>query len=176
MKFLQRWKPRHVFFSFHYAEDIWRANQIRNSWVTKDWQLNAPVDKAPWESIKRQGDEAVKRWINNQLKGCCVTVVLIGRYTSTRPYVRYEIKRSHKLGKGLLGIRIHRLNNQNGEISLQGTNPFDEFYIEQPAFLGAVFMIKKYLSSIYKTYDWVNDDGPLNFTSWVEEAARMAGR
>jgi hypothetical protein len=167
---------RRVFFSFHYAEDIWRANQIRHSWVTKDWEPNTPVDKASWESIKRQGDEAVKKWINAQLKGCGVTVVLIGRYTSARPYVRYEIRTSHELGKGLLGVRIHRLKNQNGQTSPLGTNPFDEFYIEQPAFPGAPFMTNKYLSTIYPTYDWVNDNGYLNFTSWVEQAARNVGR
>lgn len=27
---------RRVFFSFHYERDIWRANQVRNRWITKD--------------------------------------------------------------------------------------------------------------------------------------------
>ncbi len=27
---------RRVFFSFHYERDVWRAGQVRNSWVTKD--------------------------------------------------------------------------------------------------------------------------------------------
>ena len=27
---------RRVFFSFHYERDHWRANVVRNSWVTKD--------------------------------------------------------------------------------------------------------------------------------------------
>jgi hypothetical protein len=166
---------RRVFFSFHYAQDNWRVSQIRNSWVTKDWETNTPIDKASWESIKRQGDAAVKRWINAQLDGCGVTVVLIGEYTSTRPYVKYEIQRSHELGKGLLGICIHNLKNQYGETSRAGNNPFDEFYIQKPSPVPP-FTTKKYLSSIYKTFDWVNGRGYLNFTLWVEEAARMAGR
>jgi len=42
---------RHAFFSFHHARDVWRAGQVRNSWVTKDsagfW------DAADWEKVKR---------------------------------------------------------------------------------------------------------------------------
>src|ERR1039458_7214083 len=92
---------RKVFFSFHHKGDILKVGQIRNSWLTKGSDCGF-VDAADWESIKRQGDVAVKRWINNQLNGTSVTVVLIGEETSTRPWVLYEIKQSHIKGNGLL--------------------------------------------------------------------------
>jgi hypothetical protein len=52
---------RRVFFSFHYERDIWRASQIRNSWVTKpDREYAGFWDAASWEEVKKKGDEAIK--------------------------------------------------------------------------------------------------------------------
>lgn len=167
---------RRVFFSFHYDADIWRVSQVRNSGITKDAELNHPVDIASWESIKRQGTDAVKKWINTQLSGVGVTVVLIGAQTATRPFVKYEIERSYELGKGLLGIKIHNLKDKDGYKSSAGANPFSNYTVEVPMFPGATTTVKKSLSSIFKTYDWVNDDGYTNFAAWVDEAAKIAGR
>ena len=166
---------RRVFFSFHYDEDIWRVNQIRHSWVTKDWESNTPVDHASWEAIKRKGDEAVKSWIDNQLKGAGVTVVLIGSQTASRKFVRYEIHQSVKLNKGLLGIRIHKLKDRDKKTSVRGINPLTNITKTVPGFLG-LWTTRKRLSEIFKTYDWVDDDGYRYFTRWVEEAAAIAGR
>lgn len=70
---------RKVFYSFHYANDISRVMVVRNHWVTNPDEANAIIDKAEFEQIKRQGDQAVKRWINKQLNGTSVTVVLIAQ-------------------------------------------------------------------------------------------------
>ena len=70
---------RRVFFSFHYERDIWLASQVRNSWVTKpDREAAEFWDAASWEEVKKKGEEAIKRWIDKQLEGTSVTVVLIG--------------------------------------------------------------------------------------------------
>lgn len=167
---------RRVFFSFHYEEDIWRVNQVRNSRVTKLADVNEPIDKASWESIRRVGDEAVYKWINQQLSGVGVTVVLIGSQTATRKFVDYEVRKSFELGKGLLGIRIHNLENVLGRTSWPGMNPLDNVRVSVPAYSGAAWSITKTLSSIYPTYDWVTDDGFRNFPDWVEQAAQIAGR
>jgi hypothetical protein len=64
---------RRAFFSFKY-EDVSRAMVVRNSWVTQGGQQAAGfVDAADFEKIKRQGDAAIKRWIDDQLKGTSVT-------------------------------------------------------------------------------------------------------
>jgi len=81
---------RRVFFSFHYQDDIWRVSQIRNSRVTKDWEANTFLDAASWESVRRKGEPAVKSWIDRQLDGTGVTVVLIGTQTADRRYVQYR--------------------------------------------------------------------------------------
>lgn len=167
---------RRVFFSFHYDEDIWRANQVRNSWVTKDGEANTPIDHASWEAIKKKGDDEVKKWINNQLSGAGVTAVLIGTYTYTRKFVLYELEKSWELKKGILGIRIHNLQNQDKKPSSYGTNPLDVIKVQKELFTGSNYMTTIGLSSIFKTYDWVNDSGYTNFKKWVEEAATLASR
>ena len=66
---------RRVFFSFHYEKDIWRAFIVRNSWVTKgNFESAGFIDAVEFEKIKRQGDESIKRWINEQLEGTSVTI------------------------------------------------------------------------------------------------------
>ncbi len=161
---------RRVFFSFHYERDIWRANQVRNSWVTKPNREAAGFwDAASWEQVKKKGEEAIQRWIDKQLEGTSVTAVLIGAETNTRKYVDYEIQRSRKKGNGLLGIYIHNINDSKGNKDLKGKNPFDYWYI-------TVNDKKRYFSSIYSTYDWVNDNGYNNLGDWVEKAATNAGK
>lgn len=80
---------RRAFFSFHYKNDVWRANQVRNSWVTQGKEAAGFIDSAEFEKIKGKGkgDNAVEDWIDEQLKGTSVTVVLIGSETSNRKYV-----------------------------------------------------------------------------------------
>lgn len=160
---------RRVFFSFHYERDVWRAGQIRNSWVTKDRESAGFWDAASWEEVQRQGDDAVKRWIDRQLDGTSVTVVLIGRETSTRPYVGYEITESYKRGNGMLGIWIHFLKDVRQQTDIKGNNPFDNWNV-------TIDGRRMLLSQLYNTYDWVFQDGRTNFASWIETAARAAGR
>jgi len=56
---------RPAFFSFHFDNDIWRANQVRNIGVVDG---NQPVSGNDWEAIKRKGDRAIANWIEDQLK------------------------------------------------------------------------------------------------------------
>ena len=115
---------RRVFYSFHYQADCWRTAQVRNIGAIEGSPVASHND---WEQIKRGGDSAIKRWINDQLNGCSCTVVLIGAETADRPWVRYEIERSWNEGKGVLGVYIHSLLDQNRRPSQQGRNPFDAF-------------------------------------------------
>ena len=75
---------RKTFFSFHYERDSWRAGQVRNSNVIAAEDEYGFIDGVDWESIKRQGDDAIKRWIKDQLKNTSVTAVLIGKETAER--------------------------------------------------------------------------------------------
>ncbi len=146
---------RQVFFSFHYDRDIWRANQVRNSWVGRDREASGFFDASLWEEAKKKGDEEIKRMIDRALEGTSVTAVLIGAETGVRKYVKYEVDQSVARGNGLLGIRIHNIKDQSGHTDTYGLSP---------------------VPSGYPVYDWVNDRGYENVSTWIEAAAKKAGR
>lgn len=113
---------RPAFFSFHYGNDVSRASLVRNIGVVEG---NEPLSDNDWEKVKRGGDTAIERWIENQLKYKQIVIVLIGSQTASRPWVLYEISRAYKLGKPLMGIYINGLKNLDGRTSAKGRNPFD---------------------------------------------------
>lgn len=120
---------RKIFFSFHYERDVRRVVQVRNSWVVRAKGEAQPFyDKAQWETIKRTG---VERWIENQLSGTSVTVVLIGAKTYDRQWVRHEVKRSYELGKGILGIHIHNIRDPIVGTDVKGRNPLDYWSVKK---------------------------------------------
>lgn len=162
---------RRVFFSFHYQRDIFRVSQVRNSGLTKGtFDQTGFIDHADWESLEREGPDSIKRWINSQLSGASVTVVLIGAETFDRPWVNYEIQQSYSDGKGMLGIYVHQLKDPRTRLpDNKGKNPFENIYVTDSN-------PRLYLSALYPVYDWVDDNGYDNFASWVEAAARQAGR
>lgn len=157
---------RRAFFSFHYERDVWRAGQVRNSWVTKDRESAGFWDSTAWEEVKKKGKASVEKWIDDQLKGTSVTVVLIGAETSTREYVGYEIDQSHKKGNGMLGIYIHNMKDADKKTDTKGANPFSSHTFKDAD--GKIVT--------YPTYDWVNDDGYNKMGDWIEAAAKKAGK
>jgi hypothetical protein len=160
---------RKVFFSFYYARDVRRIVQVRNSWVVRAKGEAQPFyDAADFEEAKKRAG-GIEKWIEEQLQGTSVTVVLFGAQTYEREWVRHEIKRSHELKKGILAIDIHKVKDPQSGADVQGKNPLDYWQIEQNG-------RKVPFSSIYKTYDWVDNDGYNNMSSWIEAAAKAAGR
>lgn len=160
-------QTRKVFFSFHYEADAWKASIVRNSNVTKS-DNDGYIDKAQWESIKKEGDRSIERWIQSQLIGTSVTVVLIGAETAYRRWVKYEIVESCKKGNALLGIYIHNLKDKLwGLQGKKGSNPLDDFQFTLNG-------NPTKLSAKYQTYDWFTNDGYHNFSRWIEEAAERS--
>ena len=156
---------RRAFFSFHYKNDVWRANQVRNSWVTQGKEAAGFVDAADFEKVEKEGDEAVKRWIDKQLVGTSVTVVLIGSETCNRPYVQYELRKSYERGNGIIGVYIHQLKDKDGKTSTKGGNTFGELGKDEN---GKAI----YFFNIAKEYDYVDDNGYDNLGDWIEKAAK----
>ena len=113
---------RRVFYSFHYDNDVFRVQQIRNIGVLEG---DEPVSKNKWETIKRGGNVAVRNWIDENMKYKECVVVLIGSKTAERPWVRYEIQKAWNDNKGLLGIYIHNLKDPKSGGCQKGANPFD---------------------------------------------------
>lgn len=159
---------RRCFYSFHYVPDCHRAAQVRQIGSIEG---NRPATDNDWETVKRGGDAAIKRWIKEQMYGKSCSVVLVGSGTANRKWINYEIVESWNAGMGVVGIRIHGLKNLAGEVSVKGENPFD-YITHTPT--------KKKLSAIVKCYDpsgatskdryaWISQ----YLSSAVEEAIRI---
>ena len=135
---------RKVFFSFHYERDAWRAGQVRNSNLLASEDQAGFDDAVDWESIERQGEEAIMRWINGQLEGTSATAVLIGSETADRKWPAYEILQSWNRGNGVVGVWIQNIKDDDQKTDAKGRNPFDGFQLPDGT----------RLSSVCKTYDW----------------------
>ncbi|MEH0092559.1 TIR domain-containing protein [Vibrio metschnikovii] len=144
---------RKVFFSFKY-QDVSRSMVVRNSWVIQGKEAAGFIDKAEFEEVKKKGDAAIRSWIDKQLEGTSVTVVLVGEETCSSRWVKYEIEQSIKRGNGLLGIDISKIKNLQGETSERcGQIPKG-----------------------YQFYLWNKDEGYKNMGDWIETAAKEAGK
>lgn len=158
---------RRVFFSFHFKADAWRAGQVRNIGKVEG---NKPVSDNDWEAVKKGGDEAIKRWINGQMEGRSVAIVLIGQNTAGRKWIKYEIEKAWNDKKGVVGIYIHNLKNEEGEQASKGSNPFTDVTLSDG----------KSLSSYAKTYDPPYSDSTKvyeyissHIEDWADEAYKI---
>lgn len=144
---------RKVFFSFKY-EDVHRAMNVRNSNVIKADSKVGFIDKADFEVVEKQGDAAIRKWIDDQLVGTSVTVVLVGALTNKSKWVKYEIDKSIERGNGLLTIDISKISDLQSKttdccgLTVKG----------------------------YTNYLWNNGNGRGNLGTWIEDAATAAGK
>ncbi|OZC48465.1 molecular chaperone Tir [Rhodococcus sp. RS1C4] len=112
---------RSIFTSFHYDSDAARVQQVlKIGAITNDSLVTAQE----WESVQRQTDAAIEKWIHEQMLRKSAVVVLVGRETASSRWVDYEIRKAWDDRRPLVGIRIHGLKNLEGETSTRGSNPF----------------------------------------------------
>lgn len=155
---------RRIFYSFHFANDVFRVQQVRNMGVIEG---NEPVSPNTWEEIKRTKG-GVERWIDDNMKGKSCVIVLIGTETAKRPWVQHEIKRAWELGKALLGIHVHNLKCPNNGTSAKGPNPFDRVKLSWGN--GDIYVPKVYDPGARDAYGDIHK----NMSKWVEQAIAEA--
>ncbi len=194
---------RSVFFSFHYRRDIMRVQTVKQHHITKGNYTTAGFfDGSLEEKAQQEGDEVVRRMINDGLPGSTVLCVLIGFETFTRRWVDYEILKAVELGMGVLGIRIHQIADPQKGKDAPGFNPFEYLgYADNSGKLSPMIKypdgwkaapnlspitkstapylvgrINPVLNSIFSVYDWIDNNGYNNFEDWIEAAALQAGK
>lgn len=159
---------RKIFFSFHFNNDFWRTQQVRNIGSIEG---NTIVSANKWEEVKKSGDAAIKKWIDDNIDGKSCLIVLIGEHTAGRKWINYEIEKAWNSKKGVLGIRIHNLENQAGQKSNIGGDPFSTFTLcDGKVKLSNVVKIKNPSNTTGKgVYSQISE----NLTSWIEEAIKI---
>ena len=153
---------RKVFYSFHYDNEVFRVQQIRNMGILEG---NAPTSPNAWEELKQKGDSAVEKWIDDNLKGTSCLIVLIGEKTAMSKWVNYEIRRAWEMGKGVLGIYVHNMKDPKTGLAKKGMNPFEQITFKKNG---------RSLSSVVTCYDPSPNDAyksiAYNIENWIEKA------
>lgn len=159
---------RRVFYSFHFTNDFWRTQQVRNIGAVEGQTLCTPN---AWEELKRKGKDSIERWIDDNMHGKSCVVVLVGSETASREWVRREIVKGWDAGKGVVGIRIHELLNSDGRPSSEGANPFDAIG------LGNTGRKLSSVVQLHRPFGWDSKqvyaaikDG---LDTWIEDAIRI---
>ena len=161
---------RKVFYSFDYERDAIRVQQVKKMGVLAGQPI---LTSNKWEEVTGGRKRGIERWIDAQMADKSCAVVLIGRRTSERDWVKYEIMKAWNAGKGVLGVYIHKLADMNQRQTTKGSNPFWSIQVGRS---------RVRLSSVIQAYDpprstskgaysWIEG----NLPAMVEEALRIRG-
>lgn len=156
---------RHVFLSYNVPADGWRVEVVRNALHHDPALRTQPLlPSKAWEELIRLGHQSIETFIENRLRAASVTAVLFGADTANRPWVSYEVKRSHELSLGIFAVDIAGIADSLGRTASHGVNPLSLWQAE-------IDGEQRSLIEVYPTYDWVRDNGPDNIVSWINAAA-----
>jgi hypothetical protein len=109
-----------VFYSFHYKRDVNRVQLVKNINALEGQPV---LDSQEWEEVEAGGKAAIEKWIDEKMADKKVVIVLVGKETAGRPWVKYEIQKAWADKKPLLGVRIHGLSSM-GDVDAIGGDPF----------------------------------------------------
>lgn len=99
---------RHVFISHHHADDE-HVTKLTDSLARKGYEIrNSSIRAKPANQARLDNglvsDNAIKRLLRIKMTWASTVIVLIGKETHARPWVDWEIKKAHELGKRIVGV------------------------------------------------------------------------
>lgn len=160
---------RRVFFSFYYENDLSRALVVKNNWALKENEESGFINKGEFERIKRDGEESIRRWIDKQLAGTSVTVVLIGSETLDSEYVQYEIEKSYERGNPIIALKIGKVKNLSQKTSISQS----VVKIVGKKANGELLWFDEIIDG---EYDYIKNDGYNNLEQWIENVDKVKER
>jgi len=160
---------RRVFFSFYYENDLSRALVVKNNWALKENEESGFINKGEFERIKRDGEESIRRWIDKQLAGTSVTVVLIGSETLDSEYVQYEIEKSYERGNAIIALKIGKVKNLSQKTSISQSI----VKIVGKKANGELLWFDEIIDG---EYDYIKNDGYNNLEQWIENVYKVKER
>lgn len=107
---------KNVFVSHHHKDDAsvdgltnilsGRGYRIRNSSIRVKAENQTRLDQ------KKVSDKAIERLLRMKMRWASQVIVIIGKETHTRPWVNWEIKVAHQLGKPIIGVYENGLKDK----------------------------------------------------------------
>ncbi len=113
----------------------------------------------PQETVKKN-DEAIRRWIDQQMVGCSCLVLFQGEKTYQSRWVKYKIQKAASEGMGRIIVKLDGMKNLWGSFSKPGLDPYKAHNLYSTNGQGYTIM----------SYYWIDDNGYDNFSYWIEEA------
>jgi hypothetical protein len=104
-------KVRNVFVSHHHKDDAsvdgltkilsGKGYQLRNSSIRVKPENQRRLDQI---DQKKVSDRTIERLLRMKMRWAGQVIVVIGKETHQRPWVNWEIKVAHQLGKPIIGV------------------------------------------------------------------------
>lgn len=99
---------RNVFVSHHHKDDA-SVDGISRLAASKGYQFrNSSIRVKPENQQrieqKKISDRTIERLLRMKMRWASQVIVVIGKETFTRPWVNWEIKVAHQLGKPIIGV------------------------------------------------------------------------
>lgn len=154
------------FLSFHYKPDNWRVSQVKQMGAVTGQPILSSND---WEAVKKKGDQAIKDYIEANMKGKECLVVLVGKDTAGRRWVKHEIREACSKGIGVLGVYIHNMKDVDGEQTTKGSDPFAGVTVGGSSISKYAKMYSPPSTDSQKVYSHIAE----NLDDWVDEAIRL---
>jgi hypothetical protein len=151
------------FLSFYYRDDSWRVSQIKNIGAVDGQPI---LSANAWEAIEDKGDDAIKEWIETNMRGRDCLIVLVGARTSGRRWVKHEIRRACERGIGVFGVYIHNLKDAAGEQSAKGSNPFSGVTVNNVSISSYAKMYDPPFTTSTYVYDHISE----SISGWIDDA------
>ncbi|MGL9747555.1 TIR domain-containing protein [Enterococcus sp. DIV0170] len=146
-----------------------RALVVKNNWALKENEESGFINKGEFERIKRDGEESIRRWIDKQLAGTSVTVVLIGSETLDSEYVQYEIEKSYERGNAIIALKIGKVKNLSQKTSISQS----VVKIVGKKANGELLWFDEIIDG---EYDYIKNDGYNNLEQWIENVDKVKER
>lgn len=107
---------RNVFVSHHHKDDssvdgltsmvTGKGYTLRNSSIRVKPENQSRLDQ------NKVSDRTIERLLRSKMRWASQVIVVIGEKTHSRPWVNWEIKAAHRLGKPIIGVYENGLKNQ----------------------------------------------------------------
>jgi len=112
-------KTKNVFISHHHKDDA-SVDGITSMVAGKGYKLRNSSIRVKPENQKRLdqkkvSDKTIERLLRMKMRWASQVIVVIGQKTHSRPWVNWEIKVAHDLGKPIIGVYE---NGLKGEVQM----------------------------------------------------------
>ncbi|HNP84195.1 MAG TPA: TIR domain-containing protein [Nitrospira sp.] len=109
-------KIKNVFVSHHHKDDA-SVDGLTDMLSGKGYQLRNSSIRVKPENQQRLdqnkvSDETIARLLRMKMRWASQVIVVIGKETHQRPWVNWEVKAAHQLGKPIIGVYENGLKDQ----------------------------------------------------------------